>query len=464
MDLLRRHRGARQIEHAVGLRQDRLVVVRELAGLRQHAGILLGDHRQRALRQIAEVVGEIGIGAVYDGLVVVAAVLAERYFAQQEIAQLIDAVLHREIEGIDDVADRLRHLLALVEQEAVGIDALRQRDARRHQERRPVHRVEADDVLADDVRVRRPVAPVGVALVRIADARNVVGQRVDPDIHHVLRIAGHLDAPVEGGARDREILEAALDEAHHLVAAGVRADKVRLLLVELQELVLIGGELEEVAGLLDPLDRRALRSAAYLVLADDGLVLGVIGLVAHRVPAGVRVEIDVAIVRHALPDRLAGAMVFFFRGADEAVVANVEDAVHVLELRGVARRQIGRRQAFLRRGLHHLLAVLVGAGEKEHVLAIEPLEARQGIGRDRLIGVADMRYAVGIGDRGRDVIGAAGIVRRIRHDCEGLSSHVKTAPQRHADVSAQLPREARTPRKPAVFARDCRIRSRARHD
>jgi hypothetical protein len=38
--------------------------------------------------------------------------------------------------------------------------------------------------------------------------------------------------------------------------------------------------------------------------------------------------------------------------------------------------------------------VLVGAGEEEHILAVEPLKPRQRIGRDRLIGVADMRNAV----------------------------------------------------------------------
>ena len=64
------------------------------------------------------------------------------------------------------------------------------------------------------------------------------------------------------------------------------------------------------------------------------------------------------------------------------------------------------------RGLHHLLAVLVGAGQEEHVLAVEPLKARQRIGRDRLIGVADMRHAVRIGDRGRDVVGVAARWRR----------------------------------------------------
>ena len=69
---------------------------------------------------------------------------------------------HRE--GIDDIADRLRHLLAAVEQEAVREDALRQLDAGRHQEGRPVDGVEADDVLADDMDIGRPVVAIALAL------------------------------------------------------------------------------------------------------------------------------------------------------------------------------------------------------------------------------------------------------------------------------------------------------------
>ena len=334
---------------------------------------------------------------------VVVAVLAERHLAQEEIAHLVDAILVGEIEGVDDVADRLRHLLAPVEQEAVGIDPLLHGNAGRHQERGPVHRVETDDVLADDVHVRRPVAPVLVALVGEADAGDVVGQRVDPDIHHVLFVAGHLDAPVERGARDREIAQAALDEAHHLVLARVRSDEIRAIRVELEQLVLIGREAEEIALLLDPLDRRALRSEPHAVVVQARLVLGVIGLVAHRVPAGIGVGIDVAVRFHAPPDLLAGAMVLLFGGADEAVERHVQPLVHLLEAAGIAGRERGGRQALVLRGLDHLLTVLVGAGQEEHVLAVEPRKARQHVGRDRLIGVADMRNAVGIGDGGGDV-------------------------------------------------------------
>ena len=119
----------------------------------------LRDDRQRALRQVAEIVGEVGIDARHDGVVAVIAVLAERHLAQQEIAQRIDPVGVGKGEGIDDVADRLRHLLAAVEQEAVAEDVARHVDAGRHQEGRPIDRVEAHDVLADHVQVGRPVAP-----------------------------------------------------------------------------------------------------------------------------------------------------------------------------------------------------------------------------------------------------------------------------------------------------------------
>ena len=49
--------------------------------------------------------------------------------------------------------------------------------------------------------------------------------------------------------------------------------------------------------------------------------------------------------------------------------------------------------------------MLVGAGQKEHILAIETLKARQRVGRDRFISVTDMRQAVRISDRSRDVEG-----------------------------------------------------------
>ena len=92
-------------------------------------------------------------------------------------------------------------------------------------------------------------------------------------------------------------------------------------------------------------------------------------------------------------------------GADEIVVRAVHALDHGLEARHVALEQLVRRQPFLGAGLLDFLAVLVGAGEEIDVVAVEPHEAGDGVGGDRLIGVADMRRAVRVGDRGGDVEG-----------------------------------------------------------
>ena len=61
-----------------------------------------------------------------------------------------------------------------------------------------------------------------------------------------------------------------------------------------------------------------------------------------------------------------------------------------------------RREPFAGCRLLHLLTMLVHAGDEKHVIAVEPLEARNGIGGNPLIGVADVRRAIGIGN-GRGV-------------------------------------------------------------
>ena len=283
----------------------------------------------------------------------------------------------------------------------------------RHQEGRPIDRVEAHDVLADDVQLGRPVALELLAVgVGKADAGDVIGERVDPHIHDVLVGARHADAPVEGGARDRQVLQAAAHEARHLVEALLRQHVVRPL-EELEQLVRIGRQPEEIALLLHPFDRRAgLGGDAHLLLVEMRLALGVIGLVAHRIPAGIFVEIDVAVLLHPLPDGFRRAVVALFGGVDEVVVRALQPLHHLLEQRHVAVAQLPRAQPLLGGGLLHLLAVLVGAGEEIDVVAVEPHEAGDGVGGDRLIGVADMRRAVRVGDRGGDVEGLLVAARR----------------------------------------------------
>ena len=56
------------------------------------------------------------------------------------------------------------------------------------------------------------------------------------------------------------------------------------------------------------------------------------------------------------------------------------------------------RQAHGGGGVHDLVAVLVGAGLEAHLLAQEAVEAGQGIGHHRSVGVADVGLGVDVID------------------------------------------------------------------
>ncbi len=283
----------------------------------------------------------------------------------------------------------------------------------RDQECRPINRVEAHDILADDMQVGGPIPAKHRAFrIGIADRGDVVGQSVDPHIHHVLGIDWDLHAPVERGARDREVLQATLDEAHHLVEPFLGQYIAGIVRIEIQQFALVGREAKEIAFLLDPFHRRLLRTDPLTFLVDSGLVLVVVRLITDRVPPGIFVEIDITCRLHPLPNCGRSSMVALFRRANEVVVRTVEPLDHCLEMRNVALDQLPRSELLLRRRLQQLDAVLIGAGEEEHIVAIEPLEAGNRVGGDGFIGVADMWRAIRIGD-GRGQVEAGLVSHRV---------------------------------------------------
>ena len=119
---------------------------------------------------------------------------------QDEVAHGVYAEQFDEVLGIDHVPLRFAHLAAVHQKPRMAENLLRQRQAERHEEDRPVDRVEADDVLADQVQVGRPVALelLGtLAAAVVADAGDVVRQRVEPDVDDVLVVEVDRDAPLE---------------------------------------------------------------------------------------------------------------------------------------------------------------------------------------------------------------------------------------------------------------------------
>ena len=206
----------------------------------------------------------------------------------------------------------------------MGLDLLRKREAGGEQEGGPVDAVEADDLLADEVEIGRPVfgeaGNVLGGIAAIADGGDVVDQRVEPDVDDVLRIVGDGNAPLEAGARDGEVFEAAAHEAEDLVAAGFGFDRECAGFDEFDQLRLILREAEEIVFFGDPLRLRPVVRA----FSVDEILIEVVRFAPFAVVTLVPVLVNVALIERFLDERLDDALMVGVRGADKPVVADVD--------------------------------------------------------------------------------------------------------------------------------------------
>ena len=165
------------------------------------------------------------------------------------------------------------------------------------------------------------------------------------------------------GAADREVAQAAADEAERLVAAelGHRSPSGAAA-YQSSSRSWNRREAEEVVLLLEVLDGPLVDRAQ--VAGRIELVVGVVLLARHAVLALVDVELDVAGVVATLQQLGDGGLVARLGGADEVVVGDVQPLPRLVEQRGDRVGEVLRRQARGLGGLLDLQAVLVGAGQE----------------------------------------------------------------------------------------------------
>ena len=92
-----------------------------------------------------------------------------------------------------------------------------------------------------------------------------------------------------------------------------------------------------------------------------------------------------------------------FGGADEIIIGKAERRGQVAEMLADLIREGLRFHPRIARGLFHLLAMLIRAGQEKHLVARQPPPARQHISRDRGIGMPDMWLVIDVVDRRGDV-------------------------------------------------------------
>ena len=170
-------------------------------------------------------------------------IIAERHFAHQEITHLVEPKFIGKIIRINRIAEGFGNFFAFICPPAMREHPLWQRQTSSHEKSRPVNRMKAQDILADHVQIGGPphLIALGITIFAICGptgCRDIIRQRIQPDIHHMGIITGDWHAPGKAGAADRQIAQPTTHEAFHLVETGLRADKARVCLIEIKKWLL----------------------------------------------------------------------------------------------------------------------------------------------------------------------------------------------------------------------------------
>ena len=259
-----------------------------------------------------------------------------------------------------------------------------------------------EDVLADQVQGVRPLRLKARLILQISLRGDVIEQRIEPDVRHVLRIERQRDSPVQTRDRARytQVAQRFAQEAQHLIAPVLGLNKARVILDIRNQPILILAHTEEVVVLGDPLHRAATvgTQAAFLQV-----FLRPEALVGHAVPARVFAAVNLPIVPQPLEHRLHHPRVARLGGADKIVVGDRQLFPRALESRCHLVHVVLRIvDAMLFYRILHLLTVLIHSGQKEDRLAAQVVVARQHIRQDGAVGVPQVRLVIHIIDRRRN--------------------------------------------------------------
>ncbi len=181
------------------------------------------DHRQRAVDQIAQVVGQVRVQPHQDRVLGKRAVLPERHLAQEEVAVDVGGIRLMLQELPDDdgrvhnVAQRLRHLLLADLPPPVRDNHPRHLligKPQRMQDDRPIDGVVSQDVFADEVRVRRPDGAETLRVHPVAGHADVVEERIEPHVRHVRLAERNRNPPAHplAGTRDAQVFRQGLSQ------------------------------------------------------------------------------------------------------------------------------------------------------------------------------------------------------------------------------------------------------------
>ena len=242
----------------------------------------------------------------------------------------------------------------------------------------------------------------------VAESRDVVGQRVEPDVDDVLFVAGNWNAPAETAAADGEIFEPAAHERDDLAARRLRLHEAGILFVELEQLAFKCGELEKVILFADGFSDATAIGAGRARWHIDPRLIG------HAVLASVRAFVDESAIAESGEKLLHSTLVAGLGGADEVVVGEAEPIPEGTEFGSDFVGEKLWREPGEFGGSLDLLAMLVGSGEEPGIDAHGTLAACDCVAHDGRVSVAQVWTRIYVVD-GRGEVKPGWVWVLVRH-------------------------------------------------
>ena len=160
------------------------------------------------------------------------AVVTKGDIPKQVPAHRIPTAVFKQAFWIEHIAQGFAHLLSFSGQEAVAKYPFRQRQSRGEQHGGPIDGMEAEDVLADHVKLGWPAPGINQGQIRlfvwIQKGREVTQKGIEPHIKGMARVARDGNAPRQVNPGDGEIPEALGDEVFNFFFAATRCNKTWL--------------------------------------------------------------------------------------------------------------------------------------------------------------------------------------------------------------------------------------------
>ena len=228
---------------------------------------------------------------------------------------------------------------------------LRNRQSRRHQKRRPVHRVEPDNFLSHQMQIRRPVT--ALLILRPAHRAQISRQRIEPHIKYVRLLARHRNAPADRRPRNTQIPQPALHKTQHFIPPRLRLNKLRMLRVKIQKRLLKRRQLKKIVRLRHRFRRPPAIRARFPRLHVH------IRIVVNAVLPRVMPRINEPILPAQFKEPLHRMRMLQIRRANKLVALHSQLVPKRLPLRRHLRHKLRLRHPRLLRRPLHIHAVLV---------------------------------------------------------------------------------------------------------